>query len=61
MNLKEVGCEGMDCTALAQDRATWQTLVNAVTNNQVPQDVGNVLTSWGPCLLLRKALLHGLS
>jgi hypothetical protein len=51
----------MDCTALAQDRARRRSIVNAVANNQVPQDVGNVLTSWGPCWLLRKDLLHGLS
>ena len=30
-------------------------IVNAVAN------VGNVLTSWAPCWLLRKDLLHGLS
>jgi hypothetical protein len=30
MELKEVGWGGMDWIALAQDRDTWQTLVNAL-------------------------------
>jgi hypothetical protein len=61
MDLQEVECEGMDWIDVSQYRARWQTLVNVVANNQVPQDVRNVLTSWGPCWLLRKDLLHGLS
>ena len=32
MYLQEVGWEGMDWTDLAQNRDSWQTLVNAVTN-----------------------------
>ena len=45
MNLQEVECGDVDWIKLAQDRDRWQTLVNAVMNLPVPQNVGNFLTS----------------
>jgi hypothetical protein len=36
MNLKEVGCQGVDWINLAQDRDLWRAVVNTVKNHRVP-------------------------
>jgi hypothetical protein len=57
MNLREMKWEVVDCIHLAQDSDQWQSLVNTVTNLQVPEKVGNFLTTWATLSFSRTASL----
>jgi hypothetical protein len=36
MDLREIGCDGVDWIDMAQDRDEWRALVNTVLNLRVP-------------------------
>jgi hypothetical protein len=36
MDVREIGCDGMDWIKLAQDKDQWMALVNTVMNLRVP-------------------------
>jgi hypothetical protein len=41
MDLKETGCENVECVYLTQDRDQWRALVSRVMNLRVPQKLRN--------------------
>jgi hypothetical protein len=45
MDLKNIGCEGVDWIHVAQDKHQWQAPVNTVMKLTVPYMAGNSLTS----------------
>jgi hypothetical protein len=44
MDLREIGCGGMDWIDLAQDRDPWRALVNTVMNLRILQNIGKFLS-----------------
>jgi hypothetical protein len=41
MDVREIGCDGMDWIDLAQDRDQWRALVNTVVNLQFHKMMGS--------------------
>jgi hypothetical protein len=39
MDLREIGCDGVDWIDMAEDRDQWRALVNTVLNHRVPQNL----------------------
>jgi hypothetical protein len=58
MDLREIGCDGIDWIDLAQDRDQWRALVNMVINLQVPQNAGKFLNGCTIASFSRRAQLH---
>jgi hypothetical protein len=58
MDLREIGWDGMDWIALAQDRDRWRALVNTVMNLRVPDNAGKFLSICTICGFSRRAQLH---
>jgi hypothetical protein len=61
MDLRKIGCGGMDWIDLAQDSDQWRALVNTVMNLRVPQNVGKFLSSCTNGDFSRRAQLQGVS
>jgi hypothetical protein len=61
MDLRELGCGGMDWIDLVQDRDLYRVLVNMVMNLQVPENIEKFLSSFVTGSLSRRVHLHEVS
>jgi hypothetical protein len=61
MDLKEIGCDGMDWINLAEDRDQWRALVKTVMNLWVPKNSGKFLSGCTIGGFSRSAQLHEVS
>ena len=61
MDLREVGWGSKEWIELAQNRDSWQCLVNAVMSHRVSKNAGNFLSNWGPVNFSGRPLLLGVS
>jgi hypothetical protein len=46
IDLREIGWDGIDWIALAQDRDKWRALVNTLMNLRVPYNAGKFLSGY---------------
>jgi hypothetical protein len=58
MDLREIGWDGVDWIALAQDSDRWRALVNTVMNIRVPLNAENFLSGCTSGSFSRGAQLH---
>jgi hypothetical protein len=58
MDLREIGCGGMDWIDLVQDMDQWRVIVKTVINLRVPQNFGKFLSSYIIDGFSRRAQLH---
>jgi hypothetical protein len=61
MDLREIGCGGIDWIPLAQERDNCGDLVNAVLNLRVPCNAGNFFSGCATVNFLIRTRLHGVS
>jgi hypothetical protein len=58
MDLRGVGCGGIERIDLSYGRDRWRAHVNAVMNTRVPYNAGNFLSIVGLVIFSGRTLLH---
>jgi hypothetical protein len=58
MDLRDIGCDGMDWIDMAQDRDQWRALMNTIMNLWVPQNAGKFFSRCTIGGFSRRAQLH---